>query len=176
VPGPGMLDTPALTLNPTGMSTSGSGTRAQGVQFHPGTPDTDEHPVENAPMSASRSHHTPQSPVGDVAFTPRTEPDVTPSRSAPPQSKPQTTAGRLPIRVRGENLAEPLRHSSHSSPERENPITSASSPDRAGATMAAIQSGNKRARAAKATEPAGDSQAETPGHGADADNSVRKDQ
>jgi hypothetical protein len=77
--------------------------------------------------------------------------------------------------VRGENLAEPLRQSSHGFSVPENPDAGMSTPDRAGATMAAIQSGSKRARSSKPAEPDDDQQAETPGHGTGADDSVWKD-
>lgn len=215
VPGPGMLDTPdlTLTLGSMGLSTVGSDAGPQGAGLLPSTPETD-HLVEDAPMSASRPHsprdHSSQDHFsrddfsresfgrtgyggagqsddgfrdsgfgessfgdgrfGDERYTPPAEPEV-------PQDRPaqqRTTAGRLPIRVRGENLAEQLRHSSHTPAEASDPWVA--SPDRAGSTMAAIQSGSKRARATKSGEPAGDSQAETPGYGAGADNSVRKDQ
>lgn len=190
VPGPGMLDTSGTGVNLSlmGMSTSGSGSSPHGAGLlEPSAPDTDT-PVEDAPMSASRprpphdhaGHVDHVDHVGDAGYTAPAEPEV-PQVSTPdgPDRLPDRslTPGRLPVRVRGENLAEQLRHTSHEHSEPDDPSAGASSsPDRAGATMAAIQSGSKRARASKPAEPVGDPEAETPGHGAGTDDSVWKDQ
>lgn len=86
------------------------------------------------------------------------------------------TPFKLPVRVRGESLAEQLRTSAPGE-DGQGPAD-APSPHRAGATMAAIQSGNRRARTANSASPPGGhgSPADTAGHGADAEGSVRKDQ
>ncbi|WP_181765919.1 nitrate- and nitrite sensing domain-containing protein [Streptomyces albidus (ex Kaewkla and Franco 2022)] len=194
VPGPGMLDSPetGLTLGSLNLGAPGSsgagllhpdsgGAGLHGPGLHPGPPETTAPPVEDTPSMPSPSMTSPAMPsswpdlsldhIGDTGYTEPAGIDV-------PQGEPdqQRTVGRLPIRVRGEHLAEGLRKQSQSPSEPDAPSTGASSsPDRAGATMAAIQSGSKRARAAKPAEPVGDSQAETPGHGAGAENPVRKD-
>ncbi|MGP4111865.1 sensor histidine kinase [Streptomyces sp. 4N509B] len=95
-----------------------------------------------------------------------------------------TAAGsqlKLPVRVRGESLAEQLRVEASALMEEEEAhrsATASQSPDRAGAIMAAIQSGNRRARTTEPSTPAGghDPEAGTPGHGADPEGSARKDQ
>ena len=184
VPGPGMLDTSGtgVSLSLMGMSTSGSGSSPHGAGLlEPSAPENTDTPVEDAPMSASRPH-PPHDHVehvdhfGDAGYTAPAEPEVPPG-SRPDRPDRSRTTGRLPVRVRGENLAEQLRHTSHELSEPDVPSAGASStPDRAGATMAAIQSGSKRARASKPAEPVGDPEAETPGHGAGTDDSVWKDQ
>ncbi|MEO3749322.1 nitrate- and nitrite sensing domain-containing protein [Streptomyces sp. B6B3] len=120
-------------------------------------------------------------PTGDPAPRDRTAGTerFTPGDDEPPRESLQTSGSlRLPIRVRGESLAEPLRMGTPPSGDPENDPGARRSPDRAGATMAAIQSGNKRARAAKPAQPTGgpDSQAGTPGHVPEAEGPARKDQ
>ncbi|MFC4494315.1 nitrate- and nitrite sensing domain-containing protein [Streptomyces ovatisporus] len=171
VPGPGMLDTigRGISLGSMTMSSPGSGRSPHGAGLHPGPVDTDPS-VEDAPMPASRPH-PPHSLTGEA------EPPGPVTGQAPQETRDQPLASpaRLPVRVRGEHLAEPLRQSSQSFPEPEDPTAGMSTPDRAGATMAAIQSGSKRARSSTPAEPDGDPQAETPGHGTGADDSVWKD-
>ena len=187
-----MLDSPetGLTLGALNLGTpGGGGAGLHGSGLHP--------PADNAISSSPPAEAPPTAlpfdavnPVEEEPFVPSSWPDLShdhtgdtgytaPVVNEVPQGEPdqQRTVGRLPIRVRGEHLAEGLRKQrSQSLSEPEVPSTGASSsPDRAGATMAAIQSGSKRARAGKPAEPVGDPQAETPGHGAGADNSVRKD-
>jgi signal transduction histidine kinase len=136
-------------------------------------------PGENG-ESRARSH-----PSVDHAA----EPETTPERPAAPgaaagtqePSQPTIQAGslRLPVRVRGESLAEQLRIEQNELGQRDDQDQDpAPSPDRAGAIMAAIQSGNRRARSAKPATPAGDhdSGATAPGHDADTEGPARKDQ
>ncbi len=171
VPGPGMLDTfgRGISLGSMTMSSPGSGRSPHGAGLLSGPADT-EPSVEDAPMAASRPH-PPHSLTGEA------EPPGPAEDRAPQETRDQPLASpaRLPVRVRGENLAEPLRQSSHGFSVPEDPDAGMSTPDRAGATMAAIQSGSKRARSSKPAEPDGDQQAETPGHGTGADDSVWKD-
>ncbi|MFG2194098.1 nitrate- and nitrite sensing domain-containing protein [Streptomyces sp. NPDC048639] len=125
-----------------------------------GAPAARPHPHEGADHTGG--HTTPtahDTPPGAPAETAR---PVPPAPRAP-------TANRLPTRVRGESLAEPLRKTAHGNPEQDDTGSAATaSPDRAGATMAAIQSANRRARTSRPADPPGahDSQAGTPGHGA----------
>ncbi|KAB8159560.1 HAMP domain-containing protein [Streptomyces sp. 3MP-14] len=119
---------------------------------------------------------------------PRAHTDVTPpATEAPPrtiEATPQPGAGsgtplKLPVRVRGERLAEQLRAEAHLRPGADDEALSRPlSPGRAGATMAAIQSGNKRARATQPAPPAEghDPQAQPAGYEADAEGTARKDQ
>ena len=119
---------------------------------------------------------------------PRAHTDVTPpAAEAPPrtiEASPQPGAGsgtplRLPVRVRGERLAEQLRAEAHLRPGADDEADARPvSPGRAGATMAAIQSGNKRARATQPAPPAEghDPQAQPAGYEADAEGTARKDQ
>ncbi|MEV6316582.1 nitrate- and nitrite sensing domain-containing protein [Streptomyces sp. NPDC051776] len=137
-------------------------------------PITPGDPADDAAVPAARPHphegadHTAghNTPTGDE--TPSGTPVTEPGEPVPPAPQ-ASTAGRLPMRVRGESLAEPLRKTAHGNPEQDDTgSTSAPSPDRAGATMAAIQSANRRARTSRPADPPGghDSQAGTPGHGA----------
>ncbi len=108
-----------------------------------------------------------------------TQPFTSGGDEAPRESLQTAGSLRLPIRVRGESLAEPLRMGTPpTSGDPDEDPNARRSPDRAGATMAAIQSGNKRARAAKPAQSTGgpDSQAGTPGHVPDAEGPARKDQ
>jgi signal transduction histidine kinase len=126
-------------------------------------------------VSEVRSH--PE--VDGVADTEeRPEPDSFATEPSPPPTVATGSSLRLPVRVRGESLAEQLRLEQQSLGRDDEDQDAAPSPDRAGAIMAAIQSGNRRARGAQPVTPAGDhdSEATTPGHGSDAEGPARKDQ
>lgn len=84
----------------------------------------------------------------------------------------------LPVRVRGENLAEGLR-APQPPLERDGKGLSdaAPSPERAARTIGAIQWGNRRARAAaESHSPGGHDQASAPGHATGSEEPARKDQ
>ncbi|MEU6083525.1 nitrate- and nitrite sensing domain-containing protein [Streptomyces sp. NPDC047108] len=124
-----------------------------------GAPAARPHPHEGADHTAG--HTTP------IAHGASPSAPAEPDRPVPPPPR-ASAAGRLPTRVRGESLAEPLRKTAHGTPEQDDTGSSSGpSPDRAGATMAAIQSANRRARTSRPADPPGghDSQAGTPGHG-----------
>ncbi|MDT0268026.1 nitrate- and nitrite sensing domain-containing protein [Streptomyces sp. DSM 44915] len=119
---------------------------------------------------------------------PRAHSDVTPPATEVPrrtiEATPASADGskpplKLPVRVRGERLAEQLRAEAHLRPGQDDEdLSRPLSPGRAGATMAAIQSGNKRARAVSPGLPAEghDPQAQPAGLDADAEGTARKDQ
>ncbi|UED86158.1 sensor histidine kinase [Streptomyces profundus] len=112
---------------------------------------------------------------------PRAHADITsPAPEAPSQPGDGSKAGlKLPVRVRGERLAEQLRKEAHLRPGQDDEESSRPrTPGRAGATMAAIQSGNKRARATPSAPSAEghDPQAQPAGYDADAEGTARKDQ
>jgi hypothetical protein len=102
-----------------------------------------------------------------------------PSGPAPETVSTGESSLHLPVRVRGENLAEGLR--AQPPPlERDGKglSDSAPSPERAARTIGAIQWGNRRARAAAADthSPGGQDQAATPGHATGSEEPARKDQ
>ncbi|WP_062204101.1 nitrate- and nitrite sensing domain-containing protein [Streptomyces sp. NBRC 109706] len=111
---------------------------------------------------------------------PRAHADITsPAPDGPSQAGDGANAPlKLPVRVRGERLAEQLRKEAHLRPGQDDESSRPLSPGRAGATMAAIQSGNKRARATPSAPSAEghDPQAQPAGYDADAEGTARKDQ
>ncbi|SOD65750.1 Signal transduction histidine kinase [Streptomyces zhaozhouensis] len=124
--------------------------------------------------------------VDSAEDMPRAHSDVTTTGTEAPRTidaTPGPGAGsgtplKLPVRVRGERLADQLRAEAHLRPgaddeDRARPL----SPGQAGATMAAIQSGNKRARFPQPAPSAEghDPQERPAGYHTDAD-PVRKEQ
>jgi signal transduction histidine kinase len=99
---------------------------------------------------------------------------------APPLDVTRSSGSELhlPTRVRGENLHGGLRTEPPPLGRDGKGLTdSAPSPERAARTIGAIQSGNRRARAAAAqSSPGGHDQAATPGHASGSEEPARKDQ
>jgi signal transduction histidine kinase len=132
--------------------------------------------------------HTREAPLTPHAedFRPRrrgsdatTGPDTSGAMSAEPARRDESSI-ILPVRVRGENLAEGLR-AQQSPLERDGKglSDSAPSPERAARTIGAIQWGNRRARAAAAADarsPEDQDQAASPGHATGSEEPARKDQ
>jgi signal transduction histidine kinase len=135
------------------------------------TPGTPEARAEDTTLSA-RSHPSVDRTVEEEDLPPVRSagliPPAQPSQPSQPDQPTQpaeanTTSLRLPTRVRGESLAEQLRIERQTLAGQGDAPADAPSPDRAGAIMAAIQSGNKRARTAKPAQPDdGDADAEGP--------------
>ncbi|MGP3966119.1 sensor histidine kinase [Streptomyces sp. 6N223] len=147
-----------------------------GAGLLPSTPGGRGLPAEDAAFTEGRAHPPVDRPADTAnAAAPAGDDDVTPQPSVRTKS-----SLRLPVRVRGESLAEQLRleQQAASTGQGDEEQGTVPSPDRAGAIMAAIQSGNRRARNANPATPAGDhdSEATTPGHDADAEGPARKDQ
>ncbi|MDT0306383.1 nitrate- and nitrite sensing domain-containing protein [Streptomyces sp. DSM 44917] len=91
----------------------------------------------------------PPGPEPEARTRPAGHPPVDPAAERPGRPAPPPPPAGLPVRVRGESLAGPLR--AHNPPE---PPPAPSSPDRAGSVMSAIQAGNRRARAERPGPPA----------------------
>ncbi|THA25299.1 HAMP domain-containing protein [Streptomyces sp. RKND-216] len=141
----------------------GSARMSGGAGLYPGPEDGPGHGPGAAPEYGRDHGRGPDHGSGTSAAPP---PPPLPQRTSAPSAQrvPEPSAASadsppgpdgiampktLPTRVRGENLAAPLRRSPNESPESAGPP----SPDRAGAAIGAIQSANRRARNTRPVPP-----------------------